>query len=221
MLTMIGSGLMFCSCSCQQQNKNDGEEVDGVEVIEVATQAFYMIPDHAKVSEDAMKFMSKDLYDALLCAWNVPRWTDGEIGEEEFLYYFITGNDPSDRQVVKSADLVSKTEDRYFVEVKYLESWGDKSAASLSSITLVLVNEDGKILLDDFGNGIKEQCKSYIRNEVKNFLSGATTSAMLSNQTPEWYTSKHIHEVENSFKTYVAENEQYLVSLGCGSSPLQ
>lgn len=62
-------------------------------VLESAKQAFYYIPDHAKVSENAENHMTKDLYDALVAAWDVPCWCDGEIGNEEFLGYFVIGNE--------------------------------------------------------------------------------------------------------------------------------
>ena len=198
-----------------QDNKESIASLNGGDyVIEKALMAFHCIPDHKRVDEAAKPYMTADLYESLAAAWDVPDWTDGEIGNEEFLFYFITGNDPSDRQQIESATLVCKQQGRYIVDVKYREFWGSTASRNLSSISLVLVNENGKILLDDFGKETKQQCKRYVREEVSNFLSGKTNKYMKDNQGDGWYTDSHIAKVNESFKEYLSTYSGYIGRLG-------
>lgn len=178
-------------------------------VLEKAKTAFYFIPDHKKVDEAAEPYMTADLYESLAAAYDVPSWPHGEIGNDEFLYYFITGNDPSDRQQIESATLVDAQQGRYIVEVKYREFWGSYAAQTLSSISLVLVNENGNILLDDFDR-TKQWCKQYILEEVSNFLSGKTNQYMRDNQNGEWYNDGYIANINYAFKEYLSKYSGYI-----------
>ena len=81
-------------------------------------------------------------------------------------------------------------------------------------ISLVLVNENGKILLDDFGKETKRQCKQYVREEVSNFLSGKTNQYMKDNQRDGWYTDRHIADVNESFKEYLSRYGEFIGRLG-------
>lgn len=179
-------------------------------LFECVKQAFYKIPDHAKVSEDAKPFMTKELYEALSAAWDVPCWCDGEIGEEEFLYYFVTGNGGSTIGEVVYIEVVSVQDRKQIIELKYTELWDDKPDDELKTISLVMVEDNGKWLLDDFGNGTKEQCLSYIRKQVGDFISGRIIQYMRDNQQADWYTDEHIANVQKAFKKYIDEYDVYL-----------
>lgn len=174
-------------------------------VLSRAESAFYQIPDHAKVSEKAKIYMTEDLYETLMAAWDVPQWVQG-IGDEEFLSYFITGNDPSDKQEVKSSEVVSSQDGRYSINVKYLETWGMEPAENLSEISLEMVSENDKWVVDDFGNGVKNCCKEYIRKEVDDFMSGEITRCMKN----EMYEDSYISDVEQAFKEYISKYSRYL-----------
>lgn len=197
---------VFCSSFLYaQDNKESIASLnDGGYVLEKARMAFKYIPDHKRVDE----------YESLAAAWDIPDWLDGEMGNEEFLFYFITGNDPSDRQQIESATLVYAQKGKYIVDVKYREFWGNVASQNLSSISLVLVNENGKILLDDFGKETKRQCKQYVREEVSNFLSGKTNQYMKDNQGDGWYTDSHIADVNESFKEYLSRYSGFISCLG-------
>lgn len=200
---------------CRQWDKESASSPNDVEyLLEKARMAFHRIPDHKRVDEAAKPFMSADLYESLAAAWDVPDWLDGEMGNEEFLFYFITGNDPSDRQQIESATLVSAQQGRYTVDVKYREFRGGTASQNLSSISLVLVNEDGNILLDDFGQETKQHCKQYVREEVSDFLSGKTNQYMKDHQGGRWYTDSHIAGVNESFKVYLSTYGEYIGRLG-------
>lgn len=189
---------------------NTGDES---KLLKAAELAFYQIPDHKKVSESARPYMTEDLYESLCAAWDVPQWTDGEIGNEEFLACFITGNDPSDKQIVESLELTSFQNGVYTVRVKYLEYWGNTPADKLSSIILIFVNENGRILLDDFGNNTKALCKKFIMNEVDDYLSGKTDKYMKDNQEGQWYNDRHISEVHRSFESYLVKYKSLIKQL--------
>lgn len=204
---------VFCSSFLYAQDKKESlatlNHSSGY-VIERALKAFYCIPDHTRVSEAARPYMTADLYESLAAAWDVPDWLDGEIGNDEFLFYFITGNDVSDRQQIESVTLVSARQGRYVVDVKYREFWGSTAASSLSSISLVLVSEKGNLLLDDIGGETKQQCKKYVQEEVSDYLSGRTNRYMKENQRDGWYTDSYIAEVNKSFKEYLSKYSVYI-----------
>lgn len=179
-------------------------------LFECAKQVFYKIPDHTKVSEEAKPYMTKELYEALSAAWDVPRWCDGEIGDEEFLWYFVTGNGGSTVGNAVYVGMISVQDERYNLELKYTEIWGHKPDDELKTISLVMVEDNGKWLLDDFGNGTKGQCIDYIRKQVGDFISGRTITYMKDNQQADWYTDEHIANVQKAFKKYIDEYDVYL-----------
>ncbi len=180
------------------------------EIITAARKAFSTIPDHDKVGIEAMNHMTPELYEFLCAAWDVPRWVNGEIGGEDFLYYFLTGNGGSFVKGIKSARVVSRENDVNKVEITYIEDWGDSTTES--TILLTLVKKDNKWLLDDFSNDIKNACRSYIRKEVMDYISGKTLTYMKDNQTAVFYTDDHISDVVKGFNTYISKYEKLLVS---------
>lgn len=216
------SGLLSCKCGqskqpgisdiadCPLTKSQPAKECPENALFECVKQAFYKIPDHAKVSEDAKPFMTKELYEALSAAWDVPCWCDGEIGEEEFLYYFVTGNGGSTVGEVVYMEVISVQDRKQIIELKYTELWDGKPGDELKTISLVMVEDNGKWLLDDFGNGTKEQCLSYIRKQVGDFISGRIIQYMRDNQQADWYTDEHIANVQKAFKKYIDEYDVYL-----------
>ena len=180
------------------------------DIIEAAKNAFSTIPNHDKVGIDALNHMTPELYELLCAAWDVPQWVDGEIGGEEFLYYFLTGNGGSFVKGIKSAKVVSSEKDVNKVEVNYIEDWGDSTTES--TILLTLVKKGDKWLLDDFSDDIKNACRSYIREEVLDYMSGKTLTYMKDNQTEDFYTDDHISDVVKAFNTYISKYEKLLVS---------
>lgn len=199
LITRICS-ILTIGCTCSQPNA----------ILERAKQAFYKIPDHAKVSEEAKTYMTKELYEALSAAWDVPCWLDGEMGDEEFLFYFVTGNGGSTVGEAVYVGVRSVQGGRYNLELKYTQMWDDKPDDMLTTISLVMAKENGEWRLDDFGNGIKEQCKSYIRKQVGDFISGRITQYMKDNQQKDWYTDEHIANVSNAFEEYIGNHKDYI-----------
>lgn len=197
-------------------SKNQGKDADNTinrdsELIESVKKSFMLIPDHSKVSEKASEYMTKDLYDALEAAWDVPVWVDGEIGGEEFLFYFVTGNGGSTVGTIESVLITSEEKDKCEIELKYAEDWGnDTISQELSTISLVMVNNGEKWLLDDFQGGVKKECKDYILSEIKDFQSGKTRQYMKENQHDEWYSDEYIANVDSMFNDYLAKYKLYI-----------
>lgn len=138
--------------SCQKSTLTD----------ERIIELLWCIPDHG-LSDTAEKYMTEDLYYTLEEAYSIP--TDPEyIGDEEFLYYFMTGNgmmpDERDAEII-----VSSMQDETHAEARVIctlwekefEDYKEKSMHKLS-----LFFENGAWKLDDFDNQ-KARCKEYNR----------------------------------------------------------
>lgn len=215
--------ILLLSSACKAGQSKGAGDNSSEPVLDRAAQAFLLIPDHACVSAEAAQFMTPDLYDALLSAWNVPRWCDGEIGGEEFLFYFVTGNGGGRVGQVKSVSCISASDSYQSIELTYsmvpredepaTDTWSDKY------IGLTMVKTGGLWMLDDFGIwsdagepkdaqffiGRKAACLDYIKTEVDNYLSGKTCRYMKSMQTDDWYTDDHINKVIQAFSDFLHE----------------
>lgn len=187
---------------------SDGSHFVDDLILESARNSFMMIPDHAKVSEEASEYMTVELYEALAAAWDVPVWDEGDIGNEEFLFYFVTGNGGTTVDSVKSVAVISEEKGRCTIELKYTEGWSDGTLSEeISTISLVMVKEGGRWLLDDFGRGVKEECINYILSELSEFQSGKIRRNMKESQ---YYTDEDIAEVDGRFNAYMDRYRPYL-----------
>ena len=185
--------------------------MENEEIIDAAKKAFRTIPDHERVSDGAVNYMTRDLYVFLCAAWDVPVWVSGDIGNEEFLSYFVTGNGGSFVRGVESARIVSRDGNSSKVELIYSQVWnpGD-TEATMSKILVTMVKERGKWLLDNFGNDTKGQCRWYISTEVSDYLSGKTLRHMKENQRGEWYTDRYISTIAEKFDAYISKYRNFL-----------
>jgi hypothetical protein len=108
------------------------------------------IPDHG-LRDDAGENLTKSYYDAYSGALDAIPENDGMIGDEEFLYYFVSGQDGEPEFKVKS-----------------VEQKGDSLIAKITlqdntPHVVKLVKEGGRYLLDDFDD-TKQQCLDYIKS---------------------------------------------------------
>ena len=129
---------------------------------------FETIPDHTEVSPAAKGRMSEELYNALHDAWEaIPDDLDG-IGDEEFLFYFLTGNGGEfvDYSSVKLITDNSISDTERVVEVGYNTLWEEGEIAEEKSIKMHLKLERNELVLDDF-DGVKEMCLDYIKEQGK------------------------------------------------------
>jgi len=175
LISILAAAAVVCSCA---SNESD-------ELLAAAERAFRMIPDHCEVSEQARPYMTDELFGMLALAWELPTWTDGEIGNEEFLWYFVTGQD-SDTVLVTSSEIMSMSDTDATVRIMYKTFY---HSAELSTLTLSMVKDSGSWKLDNFGDDVKSQCMDYMADEIFNYTSGQTEEYMLSCQE-EWLASR-------------------------------
>ena len=180
-------------------------------VIHAAQRAFAFIPDHAKVAAEAQPFMTEDLYNALAVAWEVPHW-EIDLGSDEFLSYFVTGQDGTVGPV-KSVTVTDAAEDSCTLELSYGIVFDGVLSDHTVSINLGMVNENGKWLLDNFGDGTKEQCTGFIRDEVLNWQIGNTIGYMKHSEDSCYYSQEHIAAVEWSYEEFLDRYGDYIDSL--------
>ena len=114
--------------------------------------------------------MTPEFFRALSEAFDAPVADYGEIGDNEWLFYFVTGNGGSEPVYhVKSVSLTEKDSARAIVTV--LQRWEDGTETDAKEYEVLLKRLNGKWLLDDF-NGKKAACRAYVQQEREKYASG-------------------------------------------------
>lgn len=152
-------------------------------IINRAAKLFYCIPDHAQVSPNAKPYMTDELYYTLKEAWDVPHWCYGYIGDEEFLYYFVTGNGGGSigKNSAISGAIQSKSEKMCQVRINYKEyEQGYGYYQNVESIEILMYLQNGDWVMADFGLGTLDECKKYIKKQVCDYKSGEIARQMKS-----------------------------------------
>ena len=111
------------------------------------------IPDHG-LREDAKDNLTASYFDAYSGALDAIPYNDGMIGDEDFLYYFVSGQDG---EPVFTVNSVERKGDSLLANITIQDN---------SAHTVKLVKEGGRYLLDDFDD-TKQQCLDYIRSHGK------------------------------------------------------
>lgn len=129
------------------------------------------IPDHV-LKPEAKEAMTPEFFRALSEAFDAPVADYTEIGDNEWLWYFVTGNGGSEPVYgVKSVSLTDKNAARAVITVR--QSWDGvvdpKEAPKEYVVSLKRVNTQW--LLDDF-DGKKAECMAYVREVRKKYASG-------------------------------------------------
>jgi len=123
------------------------------------------IPDHRLIPETERSY-SEEYYKLLKQAWDIPSDGVDMIGSEEWLFYFVSGNDEpiNNECIINSTCLASDTVNIYFT------LYGNPH-------TLKLIKENSKYVICDFDDTalkLKEYIKSqrdYFRSDDwKNYL---------------------------------------------------
>lgn len=140
---------------------------------EYVTEAFNAIPDH-DLDASAEKYFSKAFYRDLKEAFAVPTNVPGGIGDEEFLYYFISGQDDcADDYGVKSVKITS-------------ENTADVRFKCFDVIThkLTFALEDGRYVITDF-DGVAAQVARYLKNAHRIFAGDGARKILADSGVPE------------------------------------
>ena len=170
--------ISCCSNNVDNQDKNE-IEADSVEILSIQPSDLELteerfqelvasIPDHGIQHSPASSF-SSDYYLTLQQAWKIPDGGLGGIGNGEFLYYFVCGNDPCDTHSGK-LKAVSITGDTAFVKFDIIHSqWGEPQN---KPHTFKLVVENGQWVIADYDQTLQEM-KDYLKTQTAYLRSKA------------------------------------------------
>lgn len=167
--------LMFAACRSTQPTPPTQEEV--VELIAA-------IPDHEFVSNTKEAYTS-EYYTQLSRAWAVPSDAIGEIGTDEWLYYFISGNGGCEDFRIENINILTHHR-RSTVRFVVFE------CGSSNSHTMELKYDKKAWRIADYDNTLR-QLKEYLHEQRKYFksaewqayLNAAKTDPLTANMANE------------------------------------
>lgn len=162
------------------------------------------IPDHG-LSENADKYLTDSYMRAYQEAMDIPEWVEyaGEIGEKEFLFYFVSGNGNAEPEY-RLLEVRMTDKEHAEADVEIIPKWEDGTVDedSVRKGTMKLVLKGGEWLLDDF-DGTKEQCQAFVRKTRAELESGAALDSLkTSGWVEEDYLERFQDDVDQFFKTY-------------------
>lgn len=159
------------------------------------------IPDHV-LKPEAKEAMTPDFFRALSEAFNAPVADYGEIGDNEWLWYFVTGNGGSEPVYsVKSVSQTDKDSARAIITVR--QKWEDGSFAEedTKEYEVLLKRVDGQWLLDDF-DGKKAACQAYVRQLREKYASGEYVKYLESAEDLKEYVPDFQERVKDFYAKY-------------------
>jgi len=159
------------------------------------------IPDHV-LKPEAKEAMTPDFFRALSEAFNAPVADYGEIGDNEWLWYFVTGNGGSEPVYsVKSVSQTDKDSARAIITVR--QKWEDGSFAEedTKEYEVLLKRVDGQWLLDDF-DGKKAACQAYVRQVREKYASGEYVKYLESAEDLKEYLPDFQERVKDFYSKY-------------------
>jgi len=146
------------------------------------------IPDH-QIKEGTEHCFTEEYYSLLEHAWAIPSDAIGEIGSDEWLYYFISGNGDSDDSRSPRILDISATNTGAKVDFEYLEM----------EHNMYLIFENDKWVIADYDNTLG-QLKEYIAKQREYFKS-ANWQEYLDNTRKE-YSAEAADMAEKEVKAY-------------------
>ena len=169
-LLLVSVLCIFAFGSCSSDSTLEGE------ILELCKY----IPDHG-LKDGADRYLTEDYYRAYAEAFDAP--TGGFIGDEEFLYYFVNGQEG---YPIFSFKKIRKSDNGFFAEV-YVQPGLDGSplegtGKTLHVLKLVPAKESGNLryLLDDF-DSTKQQCLDYVKSVRSAYKSGEFEKELAEN----------------------------------------
>jgi len=124
------------------------------------------IPDHGIENASRDEF-EPEYYDLLYHAWAIPEDAVGELGSNEWLYYFVTGNDDMPKETVLGE--VSESNDTVVANFNIVFDTGGEVKDSMFHY-LTLTHNGEKWVISDFDD-TKYQLQKYIREQRLHFKS--------------------------------------------------
>ena len=186
------------SCYTQESESQTPQQVTP-ELTEERFQEFVSsIPNHEMKQDSCFtQEYSKVWHDA----WNIPDGGLGEIGMNEFLFYFVCGNDPCESHSGK-LDSVSIVGDTAFVDFEIKHMWDRENTHH----TFKLVVCDSQWVIADFDttlsemtNYLKEQREYLKSDEYKRSADGILNDSTASEDWKEM-VRKELKAVDEYFQ---------------------
>ena len=159
------------------------------------------IPDHV-LKPEAKEAMTPEFFRALSEAFDAPVADYMEIGDNEWLWYFVTGNGGSEPVYgVKSVSLTSKDSARAVITVR--QSWEGviDPKENPKEYVVMLKRANGRWLLDDF-DGKKAECLAYVRDVREKYASGKYVKYLKSEKGLRQYIPDFKERVEAFYTKY-------------------
>ena len=149
------------------------------DLAQTALELCRYIPDHG-LDPEAAAHMTPDFYLALEEAFQAPVVDYGGIGDDEWLYYFVTGNGGSTPSYsVKSVSQTSEDAATAVINVKDIWEEGTEPVGEGADYEISLVRIGKEWLLDDFDNK-KAECIDYVKALRAKYNSGELVNYMQS-----------------------------------------
>ena len=159
------------------------------------------IPEHTHV-ESPRTTLSKDYYATWKEAWEIPGGGLGDIGNEEFLFYFVCGNDPC---ATHSGKLKSKKVSGGSAVVKFnIVHTGDAGEMADYVHTFNLVVENGRWVIADYDSTLVRM-KEYIKTQRKYLRSAeykAEATRILNSPDTDAQYKKAVRDELEEVKRY-------------------
>ena len=162
------------------------------------------IPGH-ELPDNADQYLTDSYLRACKEAMDIPEWMEyaGEIGEKEFLFYYLSGNGDSESEF-RLQEVRIIDDENAEADVEIIPKWADGTVDedSLRKGTMKLVLKDGEWYMDDFDD-TKEQCQEFIRRTRAALQSGAALDSLkASGWVEEDYLDRFQDDVKQYFATY-------------------
>lgn len=160
------------------------------------------IPDHECVLESARPYFCDDLYLAMLKAWNIPGVSEalGEIGDEEFLYYFVSGQEGAPLWSTLKWQVLNYYEsfDQCKLDVTY--EIGEKGQGSFGTRTmkLTLRGKNGRWAIYDFDD-TRTALFAYLYVNIHDYKTGKSVKDIRQIMSEAGFSQSEMNETIQSF----------------------
>ena len=188
--------ILFCLLlplfSCAQSKEDLSER---------ALELCQYVPDHV-LKPEAKDYMTPEFFRSLSEAFDAPVVDYGEIGDNEWLWYFVTGNDAATPEfTVKSISRVDETHAVATIAVQNRSDVTQELFDDVAEYPVEMVRVDGQWLLDDF-DGKKAECVEYVKEMRAKYESGELLKYMESEDYLREYVPDFKRRVDEFYEKY-------------------
>ena len=148
------------------------------------------IPDHG-LADDAQVHLTESYYNAYAEAFDAPTGAYGSIGDEEWLYYFVSGN--GDGEPVFKVISMEPDGDKMNVSI---EIQGEPEIHEA-----VFVKEGGEWKLDDW-DGTKALCQEYVKMMRSSYAAGTIEQSLAEDPDTAPYLDDFRKELNAFYDKY-------------------